>query len=166
MAKVGSRSRLHRNQQKLAHTFQPSPTNYRPHLHNHHQSTRQSPLSRAQASYLINNGSLLKASRDPRFIATSTSATHLQAPHPFNNSFDHTSYPHQQERQQVLQHPQAANFDRCKSTAILNSVVPKQHRSNTNILQGTCNMDPGKSTADVRFNSALLDVTKLSFSEL
>lgn len=141
MAKFGSKSRLYQQQQQKLPTMPlppPAPTTiYRPQIHHQQQQQQQSihhsPTTRASiaGSNLITNPSLLKTNRGPhQLITTSTSVAQLQNPsYPTTKTFDQLNYLHEHHQKQASssQH-QTANFDRSKSTAIINSMTTKQQQ--------------------------------------
>lgn len=138
MVKVGAKSRLYQQQQKLSPIvtatvpIPPSTTSYRPQLH-HLSTIHHSPTARQTmvASNLMNNATLLNPSREPQqLIANSTSLAHLQSSHFVRNNLDSMNFLNQQQQQAYQQqvHDQATDFDRSKSTAIINSITTKQQQ--------------------------------------
>lgn len=179
MAKVGSKSRLYQQQQQKLSNLAASTTIYRPQAYNQTiQHLHHSPTSRAMASNLINNSSLLKSSRNSQqLIPTSTSTvTHIQSSYLTPNNFDQMNYlqqqqqhqDHQQSQQQIKQYPHTANIDRSKSTAIINTLAAKQHQSTINIAQQRNNADLGKLAVSSYLNDSALysNAGAASFSEL
>lgn len=178
MAKVGSKSRSNQQQQLQRHQaaaasaapFHPS-TNCRPQnwTPQHPQTSRSSNTNNPLAS----PGPQLKLPWEQQhLIANSTSVAHLQSSYPASNTFDQMNFltsqqQHQQQQQHLPNsHHQTANFDRIKSTAIINSIAQK-HQSTINIPQNRNNPDLGKSQSNSphRLDSLFLGA-KPSFSEL
>lgn len=124
---------------------------------------QHSPSARSNTNNLITSPTILNATRDPQLITTSASVAHLQSAYPVSNTFDQISYLQQQHH---LSHQQtSANFDRCKSTAIINSIsgnTAKQHQSTINLPQRN-HADLGKFE---RMDSLLMGSAKPPFSEL
>lgn len=174
MAKFGSkfRSYQHHKQQKVIPPLA-STTIYGPQIHqSNHQSIHHSPTTRAPASNnLITNSSLLKSSRGPKLITTSTSVAHFQPPYPVTKTLDQINYLHEHQNQQSSNndhHFQISNFDRSRSTAIINSMTTKQQRH-----QSTTMNFPRRNNADDlgKFSNSpplgsIFSGTKQPFSEL
>lgn len=149
MARVGSKSRVYQQQQKF--TNQPTTTLFRP--QSYHQTMNHSPSTRSTSNNLITSPTLLNLTRDPQSITTSTSVAHLQSSFPISNTFDQISYLQQQQQHQPLHNHQpnlSANFDRCKSTAIINTISGNNanlqpHQSTINLPSNrNNNLDLGK----------------------
>lgn len=166
MAKVGSKSRLYQQQQqqqKFSTTIHPSSTLFRPQTFN--PAIHHSPSNRTIAG----NSTLLKTSqRDPQLITISSSVAHLQQPFPMGNPLDKMNY----LQHQGLQRAQTANFDRSKSTAIINSISANQHQQQQQHQQNHTIIDITKrNNADIgKFAGPRLDSVflggKPSYSEL
>lgn len=167
IAKVGSKSRLYQHQQQKMSNMIPSrtgpTTTYRSQSYNH-QHIRQSPTTRTAATgNLITNSSLSKSFQDPQLI---TAGSHLQSPYPSN--IDPINYLTQQQQQQAHTRPQTANFDRSKSTAILNSISALQHQSSVDLVHHRNNADLGKFISKPRMEPPppFSFITKSPLSEL
>lgn len=163
MAKVGSRSRYYQQQQQEQQPrFQNHPSTSLFRLQTHNQTMQHSPPGRT--NNLITSPTILNATRDPQLISTTASAAHLQS-YPVSSTFDQISYLQQQQQHLNPQHT-TANFDRCKSTAIINSIsgntAKQQHQSTINLPQRN-HPDLGKFE---RMDSLFMGSSKPPFSEL
>lgn len=153
MAKVGSKSRLHQQQLQRhqaattsAAPFHPT-TIYRPQNQTpqHPQTSRSSNSNNPLAS-----PGPLKLPWEQHLITNSTSVAHLQSSYPASNTFDQMNFVTSQQQKQLhlpSSHHQTANFDRSKSTAIINSIAQK-HQSTINIAPHRNNPDLGKSQSN------------------
>ena len=160
MAKVGSKSRLYQQQQQLQQQSRLSPviggpsmgalnfsstTGLRPQTH-HLSTLHNSPTTRQKlkSNNLMGKATMLNPSlRDSQqLMANSSSLAHLQSSHFVGNNLNPMNYLNQQQQQHQLHnnhHQQqqqvhgAANFDRSKSTAIINLIATKQQQSTINL---------------------------------
>jgi hypothetical protein len=120
MVKVGSKSGLYQNSQKLsvpspdvANVF-PSTMKINPTQAHHFTTIHHSPPTRHQTtSNLMSNTTLLnpsmRDSKNQQLIAPSTSLAHLQPNHFNGGNFDQLNYIHSQQQQQQQQRHQHNN---------------------------------------------------------
>lgn len=170
MAKVGTKSGLYQQhlqrQQTAAKSaaahFPPS-TIYRP----HNQVPQLPQTSRSgNTNNPLASPETLKSPWEQHLITNSISVAHLQSSYPASNTFDQMNFLTSQQQHLPSSHHQTANFDRSKSTAIINSIAQK-HQSTINIAPNRNNPELGKSQSkSPRGLDPLFLSAKPSFSEL